>query len=1164
MKSARTFTQHKNIISLVLLIGTILSLVVASVAPVRQSAVPGSANQNKLASPSESSTKSQVAERAREAYGRMELSFEANHGQTENSVNFLARGADYTLFLKPTEAVFRLQTADSGLRNDLEREGSARPTAASESRLDPATLPANQHSAISDPQSKVLRMKLVGADESAAPQSTNELASKVNYFSGNDASKWRADVPTFAKVRYSEVYPGIDVVYYGNQEQLEYDFEIAPGRNPRTVRLQFDGVDQVEVDAAGDLLLSLGETVIRQPKPVVYQEVAGLRRAIEGGYSISADGQVGFTVGEYDAQLPLIIDPVLVYSTYLGGGGGDEARDIAVDSSGNAYICGETTSPNFPTVNPIDSTYGGGQFLGARDAFVTKLNAAGTALVYSTYLGGSGDVSNNGDDRCFGLAVDSAGNAYVAGETHSQDFPTANAIQATYGGGFADAFVTKLNAAGSALVYSTFIGGTVFDAGAGIALDSSNNVYITGRTTSSNFPLVNPIQATYNSSRGGAVAFVTKLNAAGTALVYSTYLGGNDSAGFENGSSIAVDSAGSAYVTGQTRSNDFPTVNAIQATFGGGTPDGDGFVTKVNAAGSAFVYSTYLGGSNNDVGADIAVDSSGNAHVTGNTASANFPTANAFDSTLGGTSDAFITKLNAAGSAFVYSTYLGGTNGDAGNDIALDSAGNACLAGGTLSTDFPTANPIQATYSGGSVDAFVTRLNPTGSALLFSTYLGGGALDRGNAIAVDSAGSIYLAGITGSTNFPTLNPAQGTNAGVDDAFVTKISNTTTTFQFSQATHPVIEEVTFVTVTVTRSGDTSAAGTVDYATADGTAIERADYTTALGTLRFAAGDTSKTLDVLVNEDSKVEGNEAFTVALSNPTGGASLGAQASTSIQIMDDVVEQTTNVIDDAGTFVGTHYHDFLNRQADAGGQAFWTGQITSCGSDAPCIDGRRTSVSTAFFVSIEFQQTGYLVFRFYKETFTDSVGRPRGMPRYREFLRDTQEIGRGVVVGVGNWETQLETNKQDFAQRWVQKAEFIAEFPAGMTAAQFVDKLFLNSDVTPTTAERNAAIAAFGAGDTAGRAASLRSVADSGSVYNRQYNQAFVLIQYLGYLRRNPNDAPDTNYAGFDFWLAKMNQFSVAGEDVRNEQVALARIKRAEMVRAFIVSTEYRGRFGL
>jgi hypothetical protein len=1150
MKFARTSTHLKTMIVVLTLMTSALSLLVASFSSRSQSWPLTPANQVNFSTASSPRT-ALTTEQAREAYGQIALSFEANRGQTDASVNFLARGAGYTLFLRPTEAVFRLRNSEFGLRNDQDRADSASLTHASDRKLT-----TNPRSEISTQHSKTLRMKLVGADASATAAGANELAGKVNYFTGKDRAQWRTDIPTYGRVRYAEVYPGIDVVYYGNQHQLEYDFVVAPGSDARAIKLHFDGAEKVEVDAAGDLLLSLGESVIRQPKPVVYQEAAGARHEIAGGYVVGADGQVGFAVGEYDAQLPLIIDPVLVYSTYLGGGGTDEARDIAVDSSGNAYICGDTSSPNFPTVNPIDSTYGGGQFLGARDAFVTKLNATGTALVYSTYLGGSGGGVDNGDDRCFGIRVDGGGNAYVAGETHSADFPTANAFQGTYGGGFSDVFVTKLNAAGSALVFSTFIGGTVFDAAGGIELDSSNNVYITGRTTSSNFPLVNPIKATYNS-RGGAVAFVTKLNAAGTALVYSTYLGGDDSAGFENGSSIAVDSAGSAYVTGQTRSNDFPTVNAIQATFGGGTPDGDGFVTKVNAAGSAFVYSTYLGGSNNEVGADIAVDSSGNAHVTGNTASANFPTANAFDSTLGGTSDGFVTKLNAAGSAFVYSTYLGGTNGDAGNDIALDSAGNACLAGGTISTDFPMVNPTQGTYGGGSVDAFVTRLNPAGSALLFSTYLGGGALDRGNAIAVDSAGSIYLAGITGSTNFPTLNPAQGTNAGVDDAFVTKISNTTTTYQFSQAAHPVIEDITFVTVSVTRTGDTSAAGTVDYASADGTATERADYTTALGTLRFAGGETSKTFDVLVNEDSKVEGNEAFTVALSNPTGGASLGTQATTTIQIMDDVTEPSTNAIDDSTIFVGQHYHDFLNRQSDPGGLAFWISQIESCGVDAQCRAVKRINVSAAFFLSIEFQQTGYFVIRIHKSAF----GSTSGNPAYRPFLRDTQEVGRGVIVGMPGADAMLEANKQAFAMAFVQRADFQAAH-GSQTADQYVDSLFANAGATPTASERAAAITAFAAGDTAGRAAALRSVIESGSVINKLYNPAFVLMQYFGYLRRNPNDTPDGNFSGYDFWLTKMDQFSVVGEDVRNDTVALARVQRAEMVKAFIVSGEYRGRF--
>ncbi|MDT7810016.1 MAG: hypothetical protein QOJ70_3829 [Acidobacteriota bacterium] len=385
-------------------------------------------------------------------------------------------------------------------------------------------------------------------------------------------------------------------------------------------------------------------------------------------------------------------------------------------------------------------------------------------------------------------------------------------------------------------------------------------------------------------------------------------------------------------------------------------------------------------------------------------------------------------------------------------------------------------------------------------------------------------------------------------------------------QFTQTSLAVQEDMTFVTLNVQRTGDTSAPVTVDYATQDGTASERSDYTTTLGTLRFAAGETSKTIDVLVNEDSYTEGNETFTVTLSNPTGGATLSSlTAVATIQITDDPLEPTLNAIDDAAIFTGQHYHDFLNRQADSAGLSFWRDQIISCGSDAGCIDRQRTNVSTAFFLSIEFQQTGYLVFRFYKETFTDSPERPRGMPRYREFLRDTQELGRGVVVGVGNWEQQLEANKQAFAQRWVQTPEFISQFPLSMSADEYINKLFSNSGVTPTPTEFNIAFDAYNNGGVAGRAAVLRNVADSGSVFNRQFNAAFVLSQYIGYLRRNPNDAPEPglNYSGYDFWLAKLNQFSLPGEDVRDEKVALARAKRAEMVRAFILSDEYRRRFG-
>jgi hypothetical protein len=1103
--------------------------------------------------PIKPSTSRLTAEQAREAYGQIEMGFEASSEQTGSGVNFLARGAGYTLFLKSTEAVFVLARNGGRAKAQLPPVESSAEKALQAGRSNgdggsAATLHAPP---------KVLRLKLAGADKTAVVKGADELPGKVNYFIGDDSAKWRANVSTFGSVRYAQVYQGVDVVYYGNQRQLEYDFIIAPGSDARAIKLQFDGADKVEVDAAGDLLLALGESVIRQPKPLMYQEVSGERRAVDGGYAVNAAGQVGFAVGDYDAQRPLIIDPVLVYSTYLGGSDVDEGNDIAVDSAGNAYICGITNSTNFPTANAIQGTFNPpiNPSLVSRDGFVTKLNAAGTALVYSTYLGG------NADDRCNKIAVDASGNAYVAGETGSTNFPTANAFQSTYGGGFSDGYIAKLNAAGSAFVYSTYLGGDVFDAAHALTIDSTGSVYATGRTTSSTFPVVNPIQGTY-SGGPGADAFVTKINAAGTALVYSTYLGGNagTTGGFTAGFSIKVDSTGSAYLTGQTRATNFPTANAIQSTFGGGFPDGDAFVTKLNAAGTALVYSTYLGGSDNDIGNEIALDSAGNAYVTGVANSANFPTANAFQSTLKGTSDAFVTKLNAAGTAFIYSTYLGGTTNESGNAIAVDSAGNAYVAGGTSSTDFPLVNPNQGTFAG-LVDIFLTKFNAGGSALTYSTYFGGSGNDTALAVAVDSANSMYIAGRTSSTNYPTLNPIQSANGGGgnNDVFITKISDPPpTTFQFSQSTYPVQEDVTSVSFTVTRTGNTSAGATVDYATADGTASERSDYTTALGTIRFAAGETAATVPVLINEDSRVEGMEAFTVTLSNPTGGTSIGTPATATIQILDDGSEPAANAIDDSTIFVGTHYHDFLNRQSDSAGLAFWVNEIESCGANAPCREVKRINVSAAFFLSIEFQQTGYFVIRVYKSAF----GSTSGNPAYRPFLRDTQEIGRGVVIGSPGADALLEANKQAFATAFVQRSDFQAAH-GSQTADQYVDSLFANAGATPTAPERASAITAFGSGDTAGRTAALRNIIESGSVFNKLYNPSFVLMQYFGYLRRNPNDAPDGNFSGYDFWLAKMNQFSLTGEDVRNEQVALGRVQRAEMVKAFIISGEYRGRFG-
>ena len=378
--------------------------------------------------------------------------------------------------------------------------------------------------------------------------------------------------------------------------------------------------------------------------------------------------------------------------------------------------------------------------------------------------------------------------------------------------------------------------------------------------------------------------------------------------------------------------------------------------------------------------------------------------------------------------------------------------------------------------------------------------------------------------------------------------------------FSSSTYSIQEGMTFKTITVLRTGDVSGPATVDYATANVNASQRSDYTAAIGTVRFAAGESSKTFDALISQDIKLEGTETFTITLSNGTGQALLGTPSTATVSIIDDPIETGPNPIDFNDIFVGQHYHDFLARQSDNPGQVFWEGQISSCGSNQICIDDRRTNVSAAFFLSIEFQQTGYFVIRAHKAAF----GNAKSNPRYLTFLPDQRRVGEGVIVGNTGWEALLDANRQAFLEEFVSRSEFVAVFPQGVNVFTYVDTLFANEGVTPTTSERQAAINAYGTGNTLGRAAALRSVIESDSVFTTQYNPAFVLMQYFGYLRRDADDAPDNNFSGYDFWLAKMNQFSVPGENVRDDSVALARVKRADMVKSFIVSGEYRGRFGL
>jgi hypothetical protein len=604
-------------------------------------------------------------------YGNLPLHFIANQGQADPQVRFYARRGGSAFFFTREGLVLTLSEAGAEGRTEAAgREASG-----------PGPGPASRRGV-------AVRLTPVGLAPGVKLEAVEPLPGRVNYFIGNDPQKWRTEIPTYRAVVYREAYPGIDLKFYGNGRQLEYDIIVRPGADPAKVKFRCQGVRGLEVTPAGDLALKLpggGELV--QKKPLIYQEIGGQRQVRAGRFQVqrARDGYgYGFTLAAYDPRHPLIIDPVLIYSTYLGGGLNDYGRGIAVDGAGCAYVTGYTDSPNFPNQNQYQGDQGG------IDAFVTKLSAGGNALVYSTYLGGGeGDYGR-------AIAVDGAGCAYVTGYTYSTNFPTHNPYQGDQA--FTDAFVTKLSAGGNALAYSTYLGGDGNDYGYGIAVDGAGCAYVTGHTSGTGtFPTQNP----YQGYQGYRDAFVTKLSAGGNALAYSTYLGG--SSGNDYGYGIAVDGAGCAYVTGETYSIDFPTQNPYQGDQGGT----DAFVTKLSAGGNALAYSTYLGGSGEDSGHAIAVDRAGCAYVTGETYSSDFPTRNPHQGDQGGI-DAFVTKLSAGGNALAYSTYLGGGMNDYGWGIAVDGSGCAYVTGETYSSDFPTRNPYQGDQEGG--DVFVTKL----------------------------------------------------------------------------------------------------------------------------------------------------------------------------------------------------------------------------------------------------------------------------------------------------------------------------------------------------------------------------------------------------------------------------------------------------------------------
>ena len=701
---------------------------------------------------------------------RQTLRFEENRGQASPQALYVARGSHYRLEIGKAESVLY-----------LDRESGA-----------------------------ALRTRLQGASRNAKIQAIDRSKTVTSYFIGNDPRQWRTDIAGYGKLKIANVYPKTDLVFYGNGNQLEYDLVIQPGGDPRRIQFDIAGARSIRVADNGDLVLSAGVDEVRWKRPSIYQSTGGARATVEGAFQVSGN-RVSFRVGPYDRSLPLVIDPTLSYSSYLGGPGNEAAVFATTDSSGNVYVVGGTTTTNMPATPGAFQTAYGGETIDnlSGDGFIAKFNSSG-GLVYFTYLGGSAD------DGISGIAVDAAGNAYVTGLTNSSNFPvTSGAFQTKYGGQGGnlcnpggDAFVAKLNPSGTQLIYSTYLGGSQDDGASAIAIDSAGNAYIAGATLSTNFPVTSGVVQPAFKGGGGEPgrpscnglplvdtgdAFVAKLNPAGSALVFSTYLGGSlDDAAL----AITIDSSQNVYVVGATISSNFPTTpGAYQTTFGGLDAMnnfyfnyGDAFVTVLNSSATAFKFSTYLGGAGDDSADAVVLDSSGNIYVGGSTESQFFPTTpTAVQGSYGGyvtppenieqsMGDAFVARFSPSG-ALTYSTFLGGFNNDEGASLAVDSSGLIYVAGTTDSSNFPvTSDAYQKNFAGDGGqfmytpvgDGFLAVINPNSRNLVYSTYFGGSMDDAFVTLTRDSSGNVWVVGNTISPDFPTtLNAFQKTFGGLN-------------------------------------------------------------------------------------------------------------------------------------------------------------------------------------------------------------------------------------------------------------------------------------------------------------------------------------------------------------------------------------------------------------
>jgi uncharacterized protein (TIGR03437 family) len=607
--------------------------------------------------------------------------------------------------------------------------------------------------------SKPVRMTL-GRARARKPEAEQPLASVSNYFTGSDSAQWRTGVRQFAKIRYTNVHPGVDVVYYGSGGRLEYDVILAPGATHGPIEVAFEGADKISTDSRGDLLIEAGSAVIRQQRPHVYQLIDGSKKLVTAEYRVLTSNRIQFELGQFDPSRHLIIDPVIQYSTYLGKSGQDSAVSVAVDKSGNAFVAGETNSIDLAVGNPLQNYRSGDT-----DAFVAKINASGL-LEFVTYLGGKKT------DTGLGIALDPGGNVLLSGVTFSPDFPVKNPVQETFGGGEFDCFAAKINPNGTQLTWATFLGGSLNEWAPAIASDSKGGAWITGWTTSPDFPLRRPYQG--GPAGGGGDVFVSRIAGSGPDLSYSTFVGGE---GRDLGSGIAVDAHDIVYVTGGTTSSIFPFTKAVQERSGGGQ---DAFLFALDPEKNDLVFATLLGGSGDDLGTKVAADGSGNAYVAGYTQSPNFPvTRGAAQGSPGGMYDVFVAKVSAG--SLGYATLAGGNGDDWPGGIVVDAAGSAYVAGWTNSGNFPTKNAFQTTYASGTqanarFDATVFRLSPGGDTFLYSSFLGGSGEDKAYGIAMDPSGRVVVAGSTTSRNFPSAsNEFNAGSTATFDAFVARLS-----------------------------------------------------------------------------------------------------------------------------------------------------------------------------------------------------------------------------------------------------------------------------------------------------------------------------------------------------------------------------------------------------